>query len=119
MAVALASALGLAPVGAVERIPSEDAAILAGDTYAAMVGDVDGDGRRELVRLLPWETNPGRLALEVVSMRDGGPIGHGQALVQRAASVEDYASGNIATYNDYIWEKYQLGAKHGGGSDIP
>jgi len=27
--------------------------------------------------------------------------------------VQDYDSANIATYNDAIWEKYQLGAKHG------
>lgn len=94
LAGVMMGALGPAPARAVERIPAEDAALLAGDTYAAMVGDVDGDGRRELVRLLPWETNPGQLALEVVSMRGGAPVAHGQALVRRAASVEDYASGN-------------------------
>jgi len=30
-----------------------------------------------------------------------------------AVVVQAYASGNIATYNDAIWDKYQLGAKHG------
>ena len=28
-------------------------------------------------------------------------------------AVQGYDSANIATYNDAIWEKYQLGARHG------
>jgi hypothetical protein len=82
------------PVAGLEAIPREGGSVLPGEAHGAIVGDVDGDGVRELVRLVPWSSSPGRLALEVVSMDGGEPRLHGQALVQRAASVEDHVAGN-------------------------
>jgi hypothetical protein len=44
---------------------------------------------------------------------NGSELSYGEPPGSLAAVVQDYASGNIATYDDYLWEKYQLGAKHG------
>lgn len=88
--------VGPAPAAAVRTVPAEVVHPLdsAGPTFAAMVGDVDGDGQRELVRLVPWATNPGQLAVEVVSVApDGRPRPHGDALLQRGATVEDVSRG--------------------------
>jgi hypothetical protein len=85
-------AVGATPGAGVEAIPDEGALILPDEAHGAIVGDVDGDGVRELVRLVPWHVNPGLLALEVVMMDGAVPRVLGQVQVQRATSVEDYVA---------------------------
>ncbi len=91
----LATSVASAAAG-VESVPDEEAALLpGGDSLGAMVGDVDGDGQRELVRLMAWEVNPSQLAVEVVSMTRGLPQLHGQQVVERAATPDDtFLGGN-------------------------
>ncbi|MDP8924393.1 MAG: hypothetical protein M3O34_16160 [Chloroflexota bacterium] len=43
---------------------------------------------------------------------NGSEFSYGQPPGSLRMVVQAYVSGNIATYNDLIWEKYQLGAKH-------
>lgn len=89
LAASVLTALVASPATAVEAVPEEEAFILPGDaTFGAMVGDVDADGVRELVRLVPWEANAGLLAVEVISIRDGVPRSHGQDLVRREATAD-------------------------------
>jgi hypothetical protein len=93
-AVVGVSVLAVGGAAAVESIPREGGGILPSQTYAAIVADVDGDGTRELVRLVPWDANPGQLAVEIVAMQGDVPSLRGQWLAERAASVEDYTAGN-------------------------
>jgi hypothetical protein len=44
---------------------------------------------------------------------NGAQFSYGEPPGSLLVAVQAYATGNIATYNDAIWEKYQLGAKHG------
>jgi hypothetical protein len=94
--VALALVIGTAwpPTGAkaTTAIPSgQTGTVLPGVTVTAIVGDVDGDGIRELVRLTPRDGDVGHVAVEVVSIgSDGRPQLHGQALLERGAGVEEH-----------------------------
>ena len=81
-------------VAGVEAIPAEGGALLPDRTHGAIVGDVDGDGVRELVRLVPWNNSPGLLAAEVVTMEGHEPATRGQWLVERAAATDDHVAGN-------------------------
>lgn len=44
---------------------------------------------------------------------NGSQFSYGEPPGSLQVVVQAYATGNIATYNDAMWEKYQLGAKHG------
>ncbi|HEX2194209.1 MAG TPA: hypothetical protein VHK63_04520 [Candidatus Limnocylindria bacterium] len=110
------------PVAAIRDLPDEGAVVLGGDAnFGAMVGDVDADGVRELVRLVAWEANPVYLALEVVSMADGGPRSHGQERVLRAASPDDTFAGRNPRGEDLLpltnREPARLIAWHGGRTE--
>ena len=53
-----------------------------------MVGDVDGDGVRELVRLVPWNDQPGASGRGAWSRSTDGQVAdHGEALLQRTATT--------------------------------
>jgi hypothetical protein len=92
---ALAVGMAGSPVAAVETIPAEDVVALPGSpSYGAIVADVDGDGTRELVGLVPWATNPGLQAIEVFAMQDGQPVSRGQVQLARAAAPDDTFAGN-------------------------
>ena len=43
---------------------------------------------------------------------NGSEFSYGEPAGSLLVVVQGYAAGNIATYDDSIWEKYQLGAKH-------
>jgi hypothetical protein len=95
LAALVATGAAAPSVSAAEDVPVESGTILLpGDTYGAMVGDVNGDGQRELVRLRPWSRNPGQLSLEIIAVEDDEADSRGQVLLERAASVEDYVAGN-------------------------
>ena len=68
LGVAVAAALGWMPAPAfgASVIPAEQTGqILDGQPITAIVGDVEGDGVRELIRLGPREDDPVHLAVEV------------------------------------------------------
>ena len=44
---------------------------------------------------------------------NGAQFSYGEPAGSLQVVVQAYATGNIATYDDAIWAKYQLGAKHG------
>jgi hypothetical protein len=86
--------LAAPPAAAVSGLPEDGAVLLPGVvTLAAMAADVDGDGVKELVRLVPWETNPAYQAVEVLSFDGGVPRPRGQARVARAATPDDTFAG--------------------------
>ena len=43
---------------------------------------------------------------------NGAQFSYGEPPGSLRVVVQTYVTGNIATYNDLIWDKYQLGAKH-------
>lgn len=43
---------------------------------------------------------------------NGSQFSYGEPAGSLQVVVQGYDSGNVATYNDDIWAKYQLGAKH-------
>jgi hypothetical protein len=43
---------------------------------------------------------------------NGSQFSYGEPAGSLQVAVQGYDSGNIATYNDAIWEKYQIGAKY-------
>lgn len=91
---ALTVPLAAPPAHAVSTIPDEEAVQLAGvRTLRAMVGDVDGDSVRELVRLVPWQVNPGLQAVEVDSVRNERIVSDGQAQLWRAATPDEAFAG--------------------------
>jgi hypothetical protein len=81
-------------VAGVEAIPHEGGGVLPDRTHGAIVGDVDGDGVRELVRLVPWSSSRGLLAVEIVTTEGDEPATWGQWLVERAATPDDHVAGN-------------------------
>ena len=87
------------PAAGAQAVPPERADLLEGESFGAMVGDVDGDGVRELVRLVPWSVNPSQKAVEIISIRGGEPRSHGQHLVERAATPDDTFAGNNPAEN--------------------
>ena len=101
-AVLLASFLAASiasPAAGAEAVPPEAAVLLDGESFGAMVGDIDGDGVRELVRLVPWGVNPSQKAVEVISIRGGVPRSHGHHLVERVATPDDTFAGNNPAQN--------------------
>jgi hypothetical protein len=76
VALIVATSLSLpSAVAAVVAIPHDQTAdVLQGATITAIVGDVDGDGIRELVRLRASASNQFVLDVEVVSVGSGGHI---------------------------------------------
>ena len=96
LGVAVAAALGWLPAPALgaSAIPAEQTAeILDGQPITAIVGDVDGDGVRELIRLGPREDDPVHLAVEVFIGWEGGALPAGSAPLARVASVTEQLSG--------------------------
>lgn len=82
------------PASAASVIPAETGVELSSGARSAIVGDVDGDGIRELVRVLRWQNDPGRLAVEVTSVDAAGRlVSGGQVLLRRAASPDDVFDG--------------------------
>jgi hypothetical protein len=78
------------PTAAVSAIPDETSVELPGGVRSAMVGDVDGDGVRELVSIRRWQNDPGRLAVEVTYVDEAGIVMFGgQALLRRGISPDD------------------------------
>jgi hypothetical protein len=73
LVVAMSLCLPAIATGAV-TIPTETADALPGATITAIVGDVDGDGIRELVRLRTNESDPSFLSVEAVSVGSDGLI---------------------------------------------
>lgn len=63
---------------------------LDGDAYGAVVADLDGDGVRELVRLVPQADAPSRQTVQVWRIGSGGePRLIGAAALRRGASVDE------------------------------
>jgi hypothetical protein len=82
------------PAAAVSAIPDETGVELPGGARSAMVGDVDADGLRELVTIRRWQSDPGRLAVEVSQIdKSGRLVPAGQVLLRRVASPEDLLTG--------------------------
>jgi hypothetical protein len=78
------------PTLATTAVPDETSAELAGGARSAMVGDVDGDGIRELVVIRRWENDPGRLAVEVTYVDEASQLmSGGQVLLRRKVSPDD------------------------------
>jgi hypothetical protein len=95
--VVVAAAIGLIPAQALAApgIPAEQTGrILEVAAITAIVGDVDGDGGRELVTLGPREDDPVHLAVTVFDQRVGGRAASaGSAPLARVASVTEQLSG--------------------------
>jgi len=91
VATALACATAVAPPpSTAAAIPPERATVLDEALDSAIVGDVDGDGVRELVQVIPWETNPTQLAVEVISVDGSGRVTrHLQAPLRRESVPDD------------------------------
>ncbi len=90
----LASAAPARAADAPQLLPDEpDARFLEGTAFGAIVADLDGDGSRELVRLVPQANSPGLLAV------DGWEVdGHtwqsmGEVGLTRAANATRPAGG--------------------------
>ncbi len=81
-------------LGATAIPPEQTGQVLAGQPITAIVGDIDGDGVRELIRLGPREDDPVHLAVEVLDgAPDGGVVSAGSAPLERMASVTEQLSG--------------------------
>jgi hypothetical protein len=95
LALATAAWLALPQPGlAVSAIPAEVATFLAPDALTAIVGDVDGDGVRELVRLVPRAGDDLHLAVEVVQVDAAGEVRQlGEAPLLRGASFDEQFNG--------------------------
>ena len=83
------------PVAAVDAIPAEQSGErLAEATVTAVVGDVDGDGIRELIRLGPLADDETHIGVEVISADEEGVLTrHGMAPFRRLAGVEEQTEG--------------------------
>jgi hypothetical protein len=93
--LASAPAGALTPVAAVDAIPAEQGGErLPVATVTAVVGDVDGDGVRELIRLGPLTDDETHLGVEVISADDSGQLTrHGMVPFRRLAGVEEQTEG--------------------------
>ncbi len=79
---------------AATTIPDDQARLLPGTVIAAVVGDVNGDGVRELVRIV---ADGGQPAVQVVSIGAGGTVTtHGEAILSRVLAPADPASSGDA-----------------------
>ena len=100
-----AAVLGLAVATVISWVPGsvlgasaipadQTGQVLAGTPISAIVGDIDGDGVRELIRLGPRDDDPVHLAVEVLEEGPGGEvISAGSAPLERMASVTEQLSG--------------------------
>jgi hypothetical protein len=89
--VALASPSAAA---AVDAIPAEPGTtVLERGAITAIVADVDGDGVRELVRLVPRTGNPAEVAVDVVRMEGDEPAVYAEAGLRRVADVDEQTGG--------------------------
>ncbi len=100
-----AAVLGLAVAAAITWVPGaargastipadQTGQVLAGIPITAIVGDIDGDGVRELIRLGPRDDDPVHLAVEVLEEGpDGAVVSAGSAPLARMASVTEQLSG--------------------------
>ncbi|HET6745552.1 MAG TPA: hypothetical protein VFH90_06840 [Candidatus Limnocylindria bacterium] len=93
--LASAPAGAVTPVAAVDVIPAEQGGErLPEATVTAVVGDVDGDGVRELIRLGPLADDETHVGVEVISADDAGQLTrHGMVPVRRLAGVEEQTEG--------------------------
>jgi hypothetical protein len=82
-------------------IPGEPGArFLDGSAFGGIVADLDGDGARELVRLVPKSDSPGVLAIDAWRVNgDGSWQSLGEAPLTRAASVNEIVSERPAQRN--------------------
>lgn len=78
-----------------EPLPAEPGAyLLDRTTLGAIVADIDGDGIRELARLVPQTDAPGRMAVQVLRFGpDGSPQPIGEVGLRRGASVDEILEG--------------------------
>ena len=83
-------------VAGVDSIPAEQSGErLPEATVTAVVGDVDRDGVRELVRLGPLPDDESHVGVEVISAdADGQLTRHGMAPFRRLAGVEEQLEGS-------------------------
>ena len=80
--------------GAVAIPRRQTGEVLPDATVNAIVGDVDGDGVRELVRLRSRESNPAFLGVEVITVGSDRHLqAHAQAPLDRGAGVEEQIEG--------------------------
>ena len=97
LALAVAAVIASVPAGVigVSAIPADQTGqILDGNPITAIVGDIDGDGVRELVTLRPRDDDPVHLAVEVLEEGQGGRVrSAGSAPLARVASVTEQLSG--------------------------
>ena len=97
LGLAVAAATGWLPVAALgtSAIPADQTGdVLDGNPITAIVGDIDGDGVRELISLGPRDDDPVHLAVEVLEEGpDGDVISAGSAPLTRMASVTEQLSG--------------------------
>ena len=97
LGLAVAAATGWLPVPALgtSAIPADQTGdVLDGNPITAIVGDIDGDGVRELISLGPRDDDPVHLAVEVLEEGpDGDVVSAGSAPLTRMASVTEQLSG--------------------------
>src|SRR5262245_33195572 len=97
LGLVVAAVISLLPANVLgaSAIPADQTGqILDGTPITAIVGDVDGDGVRELITLRPRDDDPVHLAVEVLEAgRDGTVRSAGSAPLARVASVTEQLSG--------------------------
>jgi len=97
LGLAVAAAIGWLPVTTLgtSAIPADQTGlVLDGNPITAIVGDIDGDGVRELISLGPRDDDPVHLAVEVLEEGpDGEVVSAGSAPLTRMASVTEQLSG--------------------------
>ncbi|HEX5579614.1 MAG TPA: hypothetical protein VFY43_08120 [Candidatus Limnocylindria bacterium] len=97
LGLAVAAVIASLPgtVAGVSQIPTgQTGQILDGNPITAIVGDIDGDGVRELITLAPRADDPVHLAVEVLEERPNGRVrSAGTAPLARVASVTEQLSG--------------------------
>lgn len=92
VAAALIGLAGFPPSAAraASAVPAENVVAIDGQTQSAIVGDVDGDGVRELVRIVPVTVNPTQLAVDVLREMTGGGVSRlPQVALRREQTPED------------------------------
>jgi hypothetical protein len=92
LVVGLVAALAVPPAStaAVSVVPSEPGAMLLNaPTYGALVGDVAGDGSRDLVRLVAYAGDSGQMAVDVWRRSAGGWTDLGEAPLRRGVGVDE------------------------------
>jgi hypothetical protein len=97
LGLAVAAAIGWMPATALgtSAIPADQTGrLLDGNPITAIVGDIDGDGVRELISLGPRDDDPVHLAVEVLEEGPNGEVvSAGSAPLTRMASVTEQLSG--------------------------